>query len=84
MTGTWGHSGTRCKIKQGFIGAGREGDAICYFDHERLGRPWIVVIWDDEEDPDCFKSAGLLIKRLGETSFTEPDTLHPTTKRKRR
>lgn len=71
VTGTWSHCGTRCKIKPGWEGAEREGDAISYFDHERLGQQWIVVIWDDEEDPDCFKAAGLLVKQLGETKWED-------------
>lgn len=61
--GSWGHSGTRCKIKAGWEGAGREGEAFGFFTHKRLGQEWIVVLWDDEDDPDCFKAAGLLIKR---------------------
>lgn len=71
MTGTWGHEGTRCKIKSGWVDAGKEGDAISYFDHPRLGQHWVVVVWDNEEDPDCFKAAGLLIKRSEETAFRE-------------
>lgn len=69
MTGTWGIGGVRCRIKSGWEGVGREGDAISYFDHERLGQQWTVVLWDDEDDPDCFKSVGLEIKQLGETVF---------------
>lgn len=70
MTGTWGHAGTRCRIKAGWEGAGREGDAVCYFDEPaRLGQQWTVVLWDDQDDPDCFKSAGLEIKRLNESQF---------------
>ena len=62
MTGTWSYAGTRCKIKPGWEGAGREGQAISYFD-ESFGQVWIAVHWDDEDDPDCFKATGLLIKR---------------------
>ncbi len=69
--GTWGHSGTRCRIKQGWAGEGREGEAICFITHKKLGQEWIVVIWDDEDDPDCFKSAGLQIKRQP----WEPDSI---------
>jgi hypothetical protein len=69
MTGTWGYSGVRCKIKPGVFGAGREGDAIVYFDHKRLGQHWITVLWDDEEDPECFKASCLLIKTLKDDKF---------------
>lgn len=67
MIGTFGCEKTRCRIKQGWEGAGREGDAICYFDH--LGQEWTVVIWDDEVDPGCLKSAGLEIKTLHDAEF---------------
>lgn len=69
MTGTWGHGGTRCRISVGFEGAGREGDAVSYFDHDRLGQTWAVVLWDDEDDPECFKADGLLIRRLDSREF---------------
>jgi len=64
MHGSWGHAGTRCRIKKDWHQAGREGEAICYFEHPQLGQRWILVIWDDEDDPDCFKAAGLEIKTV--------------------
>lgn len=63
MVGTWGTAGVRCKIKQGREGAGRTGEALCYFEHSKIGQRWLLVLWDDEDDPDCFKAAGLRIMR---------------------
>ena len=52
----------RCRIKAGWLEAGREGHLLCFVTHPRVGQTWAVVMWDDEEDPDCFKAAGLEIK----------------------
>jgi hypothetical protein len=46
----------RVRICRGWDGAGREGRLLAWvFARQR----WAVVLWDDEEDPDCFKAAGL-------------------------
>lgn len=69
MSGTWG-SGARCKIAEGWDGAGREGEALCYVQPSRQGaQTWIIVMWDDEDEPDLHKAAGLLIKRTGERTY---------------
>lgn len=46
----------RVRIKPGWEGAGRKGVRHA---EVNVQQPWSVVVWDDEEDPDCFKSAGL-------------------------
>lgn len=76
--GTWGHAGVRCRIKKGWEGAGREGDALNFFNHKRLGQDWITLIWDDEEDPDCFKAAGLQIKRWEDAAFKDYEPFRQT------
>lgn len=62
--GTWGIGGVRCRIMEGCEGAGREGEAVCYFEAER--RLWLVVFMDDEEDPDVHKASCMQIKHPGE------------------
>ncbi len=55
MTKTW--TGKRVVIRKGWHGVGRQGTAV--------GEPvfvlqdWLPVNWDDEEDPDFHKLAGL-------------------------
>ncbi len=68
MIGSWGTAGVRCKIAPGWADVGRTGEAISYFDCacEQL---WVVVKWDDEDDPDLHKAAGILIKRPGEKKW---------------
>jgi hypothetical protein len=51
----------QCKIAPGWHEAGREGLLICAFDSQ-LGQLWCAVKWNDDEDPDCHKAAGLLMK----------------------
>lgn len=70
MTGTWGHTGVRCRIKQGWAGAGREGDAFMYF-HDNKGQVWIALQWDDDDDPDLHKAAGMEIKRFEDTDWED-------------
>ncbi len=65
MTGTWGTGGVRCKIAPQWEGAGREGHAICYFD-SYVDQLWVVVKWNDDDDPDLHKAAGLLLKHIGD------------------
>ena len=50
----------RVRIKKGWEGAGRWG-TIFYIIHRNafIGQAWAMVLWDDEEDPDCHKTAGL-------------------------
>lgn len=46
----------KVKIRYGWDGVGREGTLLTVVHVEQ---DWAVVKWDDEEDPDCFKLAGL-------------------------
>lgn len=55
--------GERCRVKNGWLRAGREGLYFATIADEPLGQPWAVVLWDGEEDPDCFKAAGLEVVR---------------------
>lgn len=70
MIGTWGYAGMRCRIKDGWEGAGREGAAICYFDEE-CGQLWVTVKWDDEEDPDVHKAAGLQVRHRSDKTWEQ-------------
>jgi hypothetical protein len=50
----------RVRIKKGWEGAGRMGTMFyCADKGEYLDQAWAMVLWDDEEDPDCNKMAGL-------------------------
>jgi hypothetical protein len=49
----------RCKIKQGFAGVGKEGQ---YFGNVMVGQRWAIVLFDGEEDPELFKTSGLLVE----------------------
>jgi len=50
----------RVRIKEGWGGAGQEGVILgANVDVEQL---WTPVLWDDEEDPDWHKTAGLEFK----------------------
>ncbi len=67
--GTWGIGGVRCRIRDGWGGAGRQGEAIVYFDgRDQL---WVAVQWDDEDDPDIHKAAGLQVKRNGSRKWED-------------
>lgn len=57
--------GERCRIKTGWQDAGREGLFLVTVADEPLGQPWAIVLWDGEEDPDCFKAAGIEVIREG-------------------
>lgn len=48
------------RIRDGWEGAGRLGRLLTTVWAEQT---WAVVLWNDEEDPDCFKMAGLEILR---------------------
>ena len=49
--------GTRVRIRAGWSGAGRVGKALAA--PMFVLQDWVPVVWDDEEDPDFFKDAGL-------------------------
>ena len=44
------------QIKKEYMGAGKRGQLLFTVMLDQL---WSMVIWNDEEDPDCFKTAGL-------------------------
>ena len=72
MYGSWGRGGVRCKIKPDWLDSGREGEAICYFSKDYRGAmEWVVVYWDDQEDPDCHKASGLLFMQPDEKVWRE-------------
>lgn len=71
MIGSWGRSGMRCKVREGWETAGREGEAICYFVPENGTQTWVVVVWDGDEDPDVFKAAGLRVKWRHDTKWED-------------
>jgi hypothetical protein len=47
----------RVQIKDGWHGAGKQGTLLGA--SIMVGQAWAPVLWDDEEDPDWFKAAGL-------------------------
>jgi hypothetical protein len=47
----------RVRIRDGWDEAGREG--VMLNEAEAGGLIWATVLWDGEEDPDCFKRRGL-------------------------
>lgn len=70
MTGTWGTAGVRCRIKQGWVEAGREGDAFMYFDDNKA-QLWVALQWDDDDDPDLHKAAGIQIQRFNDSRWED-------------
>ena len=48
-----------CRIKPGWEGAERRG---LYLGKVLLLQWWAIVVWDDEEDPETFKAAGIEIR----------------------
>lgn len=50
----------RCKIKDGWEGAGREGKVLG--DNVDVKQYWTPILFDDEEDPTFHKTDGLLFK----------------------
>lgn len=62
MTGTWGYANTRFRIKAGWHDAGREGVVFSYFTDNK-NQLWVVLQFDDDEDPDLHKAAGIQIRR---------------------
>ena len=53
---------TRVKIKDGWDRAGLEGNF--YWSGIINERRWVVVQFDDEEDPELHKAEGLLIAEI--------------------
>lgn len=63
---TIGKDGIRVRVKDGWLrDAGDLGRAIephgTLLAEVFVQQAWAVVIWDDREDPSCFKAAGLEI-----------------------
>lgn len=57
-------NGQRCRIKAGWVDAGRVGELFVTVQARRPGdtvlrQPWSVVLWDGADDPALFKTAGL-------------------------
>ena len=46
----------RVRIKEGWEEAGRVGTLLAEVE---VVQTWGVVLWEDEEDPDCHKRSGL-------------------------
>lgn len=70
MTGTWGHTGVHFRIKDGWFDAGREGNAFSYFTDNKH-QLWVVLQYDEDDDPDPHKAAGVQIQRLGSTEWED-------------
>lgn len=67
---TWGTGGVKCQIAPGWAEAGREGEALGYFETGKPGgHVWVVVQWYDEDDPDLQKAGGLVFKHIGQRTF---------------
>ena len=50
-----------CRIAKGWDGAGKTGQ---YFGNFMIGNMcWAIVLWDNEEDPDMHKIAGIEINQ---------------------
>lgn len=50
-------SGYRCKVKEGWVDEGKIGTVLGK--NVFAEQDWTPVLWDDEEDPTFFKTAGL-------------------------
>lgn len=53
----------RVEIKEGWHEAGKGGRLIGPAFVSEREQPWAAVLWDDEEDPDWFKTAGLIFHK---------------------
>jgi hypothetical protein len=49
----------RVKIRKGWMGEGRKGTELGRVFAGHPGQEWCMILWDDVEDPECFKSACL-------------------------
>lgn len=59
-TAKGGLMGERVRIKKGWGDEGREGIRLTDdLDHPELRQRWTPVLWDGEDEPSLFKSAGL-------------------------
>lgn len=67
---TFGHAGTRCRIKSGWSDAGREGVAFNYFD-DLKGQRWVALQWDGDDDPDLHKAMGIEVKTRTDVNWRD-------------
>lgn len=68
MVGTWGHAHTRFRIKRGWFDAGREGEAFAFF-ADNKGQCWVVLQYDEDDDPDLYKADGVEVQRVGSAEW---------------
>lgn len=54
--------GIRVRIKAEYHQPGREGYMYAVLHDRQGGVKWVVVYWDDHEDPDVFKLNGLEVE----------------------
>ena len=52
-------SNISCTIKRGWFDEGKTGVILETTPFYVNGMSWTAVLWDDEEDPDFFKTSGL-------------------------
>lgn len=53
-----------CRIRPGWVGAGREGRCFGKFWDEDENRYWVIVKWPEEDDPDLYKEESLIISNI--------------------
>ena len=53
----------RVKVKDGWMDAGKEGRLVGPAFVTDGGQAWAAILWDDEEDPDWHKTAGLIFEK---------------------
>ena len=51
----------RVRIRAGWMDAGKEGELLAGPIRDRKGQDWMVVDWDNGDDPDLHKASGLEI-----------------------
>lgn len=65
-----GSESVLCRIKAGWEGADKEGQ---YFGRIAVnGTFWAIVLWNGDDDPELFKSAGL---EVAQTKFVDLSAL---------
>lgn len=55
---------TGVRIRLGWIDAGKQGTLLAGPIRDHKGQDWMVVQWDDNEDPDIHKAEGLEVSSL--------------------
>lgn len=64
----------KVRIKDGWCEAGKTGVQIGF--PVMIGQLWTPVMWDDEEDPDWHKSAGLEVVQGSKVQNARKLTVH--------